>query len=98
MRFSPIARSTTAGPATITWAVCRVITARCDATRRAAGKPATAPSAAETTGAVSMARPIERKRCVVYTASPGGRGPLPPFAPTTLPPAPSRKRTSGSLY
>ena len=72
----------------------RVITEKWDATSRAAGKPATAPSAAETTGAVAIASMIERKRGGENTGSPAGREPLPPV-PVTLPPAPSRKRTSG---
>ena len=58
----------------------RVITEKWDATSRAAGKPATAPSAADTTGAVAIASMIERKRGGEKTGSPAGREPLPPEA------------------
>ena len=61
-----------------------------DATRRAAGKPATGPSAAAATGTDPMARATEAKRGVAKTGSPTGP-PLPPLpeAPVTLPPPPS---------
>ncbi len=49
-RLTPSARSTSAGPPISTCAVCRVITAKCDATKRPAGNPATAPSAADAIG------------------------------------------------
>ena len=45
-----MARSTRRGPPVSTCAVSLVMIERCEATSRAAGKPATAPSAAQTTG------------------------------------------------
>ena len=51
----PRARSTSAGPPVKTWAVSWVMIERCDATNLAAGKPATGPSAAHTTGTVANA-------------------------------------------
>ena len=57
----PRARATSAGPATSTWAFS-VITEKCEATRREAGRPATAPRAAAQTGTVASASPTDRKR------------------------------------
>ena len=70
MTCSPSARSTSAGPATITCAVSRVITAKCEATSRAAGSPATAPSAADATGTAAIASAIDAKRCGPPVAAP----------------------------
>ena len=49
---SPIAAATTGGPATNSWPVPRTITLKCEATTRAAPRPATGPSAAATTGTI----------------------------------------------
>ena len=46
----PSARRTTGGPATKSWLVSRTITEKCEAATRAAPRPATGPSAADTTG------------------------------------------------
>ena len=43
--------------------------AKCEAARRAAGKPATAPSAADATGATSMIWAIDSKRGAVKSGS-----------------------------
>ena len=64
--------ATTAGPAIKTCDVLRVMTEKCDATSRAAGNPATAPTAAETTGAVAMASAMDRKRAVAGEDASGG--------------------------
>jgi hypothetical protein len=78
--------------------VSRVISEKCDAASRAAGKPATAPTAADTTGTSDMTSAIELKRCGAVTGSPPlARVRLPPV-PATLPPPPCRKRTSGIRY
>ena len=90
---SPIAAATTGGPATKSCARSRTITEKCDATTRAAPRPATGPSAAAATGTV------ERFSAVI--SQPGMNGTyvnpivsrdftLPP------PPVPSTSRTSGS--
>ena len=77
---------------------------KCEDTNRAAGKPATAPTAAETTGTVAIARPIDSKRGVANTGSPWETWRAPeapdaaPDAPAMLPPPPSRNRTNGSRY
>lgn len=47
-----MAAATTGGPATNSWALSRTITEKCEATTRAAPRPATGPSAAATTGTV----------------------------------------------
>jgi hypothetical protein len=57
-----MARSTTAGPATRICAVDRDMTEKCDDTSRAAGRPATAPSAADATGTLAIACATDRKR------------------------------------
>ncbi len=45
-----------------TWAVCRVITEKCEATSRPAGKPATAPMAPDATGTSVMVSAMILKR------------------------------------
>ncbi|GIS75323.1 MAG: hypothetical protein CM1200mP12_10420 [Gammaproteobacteria bacterium] len=55
--FFPKALSTTAGPATSSWAVFLVITLKWEATNLAAGKPATGPKAADITG-ISLRFPL----------------------------------------
>ena len=70
------------------------MTEKCAAHRRAAGIPATAPTATAATGAVSRVRAMERKRLRASTGSP--TGPRRP-APVTDPPPPSWNRTRGSL-
>jgi hypothetical protein len=69
---------------------------KCEETSRAAGKPATGPMAAETTGTVAIASTNEAKRggALIDSMTTGARLRLP--VPATLPPPPSRKRTSGS--
>jgi hypothetical protein len=69
---SPIAAATTGGPATNSWPLPRTITEKCEATTRAAPRPATGPSAAATTGtiarlsiATSIHEPRERQSQVV---------------------------------
>ena len=79
--------------------ICAVLfdmTEKCDATRRPAGSPATAPMAAVATGTVAIACATERKREGAFTG-PGKLGPL-PLVPPTLPPDPSCKRIKGTLY
>ena len=73
------------------WAVRRDMTEKCEATRRAAGRPATGPSAAAATGTLAMASAITRNRCTVPTAVPTVFEAPPP----TLPPPPSCRRISG---
>ena len=63
---SPIAAATTGGPATNSWAVPRTITEKCEATTRAAPRPATGPSAAATTGTI--------ERFSAATSQPGMKG------------------------
>ena len=60
--FSPIARSTTAGPAVRICAVAFDMTEKCEATSRAAGNPATAPIAAVATGTLAIACATDRNR------------------------------------
>ena len=78
----PSARSTTAGPAI---RICEfsAITEKCEATRRAAGRPATAPSPAEATGTVAIAWATDLKRGAAFTGVPTVFEPV----PATLPPA-----------
>jgi hypothetical protein len=58
---SPIAAATTGGPATNSCAVPRTITEKCDATTRAAPRPATGPSAAAATGTRDMFATVSSK-------------------------------------
>jgi hypothetical protein len=58
----PKARSTIAGPAIKTCDVFFVMIEKWDAASRAAGKPATAPTAADTTGAVAITFANDSKR------------------------------------
>ena len=67
-----------------------------EATRRAAGKPATAPNAADATGTMDIACMTDMNRGGAFTDSV-----LPVVSPLffprgTLPPPPSRKRMRGS--
>ena len=94
---SSSARLTTWGPAMSSWAL-RVITVKCEATKRAAGMPATGPRAAEATGTTPRVLARETKRLGAKTGSPRGRAPFLPPAPATEPPPPSWRRTSGILY
>jgi hypothetical protein len=76
------------------------MTVKCAATKRAAGSPATGPSAAEHTGTVLRQACTGPKRSLPKTAGPGGARPPPRPAPPggwppTLPPPPSCSRTSG---
>ena len=87
----PSARSTTAGPA-ISTCEFSAITEKCEATRRAAGSPATAPSPAEATGTLAIALATEAKRGGALTGVPTVFDPV----PATLPPAPWCSRTSGT--
>ena len=50
-----MARSTSSGPPVSTTAVSCVITEKCEAASRAAGKPAQGPSAAQATGTAASA-------------------------------------------
>ena len=63
---SPMAAATTGGPATNSWLVPFTITAKCEATTRAAPSPATGPSAAATTGT--------RDRLATVSSNPGTNG------------------------
>ena len=73
----------------------RVMIAKCEAASRAAGKPATAPTAAETTGTVSSSA-RDRDEAMLGVGGLAARVLAPgAAAPRTLPPPPSRKRTSG---
>ena len=73
--------------------VALVMTVKCDATKRPAGKPATGPNAADTTGTFPIASAITAKRCGSTVGVPAGLR----FAGVrvifeTLPPPPSRSR------
>ena len=93
---TPRARSTSAGPAISTCAVSRAISEKCDATSRAAGRPATAPSAADTTGACAIdLRERQEARRRVRRVDHDRRGAA-GLRGATLPPPPSSRRTSGS--
>ncbi len=63
---SPIAAATTGGPATNSCEVPRTITEKCEATTRAAPRPATGPSAAVATGT--------RARLAIASSMPGMNG------------------------
>ena len=79
----------------MTCAVSLAMMDRCEATSRAAGRPATAPMAPETTGTIPMA-------CITLMNRGGVAGDstvaaeADPRAGATLPPPPSRKRISGT--
>ncbi len=63
---SPMAAATTGGPATNSCAVPLTMTEKCEATTRAAPRPATGPSAAATTGT--------RERLAAVSSKPGTNG------------------------
>ena len=72
------------------------MTEKCEAASRAAGKPATGPTAAETTGTSPSSRMIDMKLGGAFTGAADGGGDDWPLAGLgTEPPPPSRKRTSG---
>ena len=95
--FFPKALSTTAGPATSSWAVFLVITLKWEATNLAAGKPATGPKAADITGISLSVSATDLNLDLENTGSP----PYPLFllfaGPATDPPPPSCKRINGIL-
>ena len=88
---------TTFGPAISTSEVS-VITEKCEATRRDAGRPATGPNAAVATGTSPKVLASEINREGVYTASLVGRLLFYCLVPPTDPPAPSCNRIKGTLY
>ena len=80
----------------MTWDEVRVMIEKCEATSRAAGRPATGPNAAEATGTADMACMMDRKRGGALTDSVLPAVSALSLPRGTLPPPPSRKRTSGS--
>ena len=91
MTVSPVACWTSGGPAEKTCDACFTMTEKCDAGTSAAGSPATGPSAAATTGTVERQRTASSHPTISDTYE----TPIDSID-FTLPPAPSRRRISGT--